>query len=38
MTKPEVRALAKAKNLPTDGARETADLCFITGKGPGAAD
>ncbi len=34
LTKPEVRALAKAKQLPTDGARETADLCFITGKGP----
>jgi tRNA-specific 2-thiouridylase len=34
LTKPEVRALAKAKALPTDGARETADLCFITGKGP----
>ena len=34
LTKPEVRALAKAKKLPTDGARETADLCFITGKGP----
>jgi tRNA-uridine 2-sulfurtransferase len=34
LTKPEVRALGRAKNIPTDGARETADLCFITGKGP----
>ncbi len=34
LAKPEVRALAKSRNLPTDGARETADLCFITGKGP----
>ncbi len=34
MTKPEVRALARDKALPVDGARETADLCFITGKGP----
>lgn len=34
LTKPAVRALAREKRLPTDGARETADLCFITGKGP----
>lgn len=34
LTKPEVRALAREKKLPVDGARETADLCFITGKGP----
>ena len=34
LTKPEVRAIAGEKQLPTEGARETADLCFITGKGP----
>lgn len=34
LTKPEVRKIARDKQLPTDGARETADLCFITGKGP----
>lgn len=34
LTKPEVRAIARDKQLPTEGARETADLCFITGKGP----
>jgi tRNA-specific 2-thiouridylase len=34
LAKPEVRAIARAKQLPTDGARETADLCFITGKSP----
>ncbi|HMP90465.1 MAG TPA: tRNA 2-thiouridine(34) synthase MnmA [Kiritimatiellia bacterium] len=34
LTKPEVRKIAKDRQLPTDGARETADLCFITGKGP----
>ncbi len=34
LTKPEVRAIAREKKLPVDGARETADLCFITGKGP----
>jgi len=34
LTKPEVRAIARERRLPTEGARETADLCFITGKGP----
>jgi len=34
LTKPEVRKIARDRQLPTDGARETADLCFITGKGP----
>lgn len=34
LTKPDVRKLAREKRLPTEGARETADLCFITGKGP----
>lgn len=34
LTKPEVRAIARDLQLPTAGARETADLCFITGKGP----
>lgn len=34
MTKPEVRQMAKDRELPTQGARETADLCFITEKGP----
>ena len=34
MTKPEVRALAAARQLPIEGARETADLCFITAAGP----
>lgn len=34
LTKPEVRRIARERGLPTDGARETADLCFITGKGP----
>jgi len=34
LTKPEVRKMAKDRQLPTDGVRETADLCFITGKGP----
>jgi tRNA-specific 2-thiouridylase len=34
LTKPEVRAIAREKQLPTEGANETADLCFITGKGP----
>ncbi|HMP72588.1 MAG TPA: tRNA 2-thiouridine(34) synthase MnmA [Kiritimatiellia bacterium] len=32
--KTDVRAYAREHDLPTDGARETADLCFITGKGP----
>ena len=34
MTKAEVRAYAARMQLPVEGARETADLCFITGKGP----
>lgn len=34
LTKPEVRAIAREKALPIEGARETADLCFITAKGP----
>lgn len=34
LTKPEVRQIAKDRNLPIEGARETADLCFITDKGP----
>ncbi|HMP97167.1 MAG TPA: tRNA 2-thiouridine(34) synthase MnmA [Kiritimatiellia bacterium] len=34
LTKPEVRVIAREKQLPIEGARETADLCFITGKGP----
>lgn len=34
MTKPEVRAYAAAHELPVEGARETADLCFITAAGP----
>ncbi len=35
MTKVEVRAWAKERAIPTEGSRETADLCFITTKGPG---
>ena len=34
LTKPEVRAYAAEHRLPIEGARETADLCFITTKGP----
>jgi tRNA-specific 2-thiouridylase len=34
LTKPEVRAYAAAHQLPVEGAKETADLCFITAKGP----
>lgn len=34
MTKPEARAWAAARALPIEGARETADLCFITDAGP----
>lgn len=34
LTKPEVRAYAAARALPVEGARETADLCFITSAGP----
>ena len=34
MVKDEVRRLAAERNLPTGGMRETADLCFITSKGP----
>jgi tRNA-uridine 2-sulfurtransferase len=34
MTKPEVRAAAARMHLPIQGARETADLCFITAAGP----
>ncbi len=34
MTKPEVRAYAAAKEIPIEGANETADLCFITAAGP----
>lgn len=34
LTKPEVRALAAERALPIEGARETADLCFITAAGP----
>ena len=33
-TKEEVRTIAAAKALPVEGARETADLCFITAAGP----
>jgi tRNA-specific 2-thiouridylase len=29
-----VRAYAAERKLPVEGARETADLCFITAKGP----
>ncbi len=32
--KDEVRRIAAEKGIPTAGMRETADLCFITGKGP----
>jgi tRNA-specific 2-thiouridylase len=34
MTKDEVRATALRMGLPVQGARETADLCFITADGP----
>ena len=34
LTKKEVRAIAAERKLPTEGARETADLCFITDVGP----
>jgi len=34
LTKDEVRRIATEKNIPTGGMRETADLCFITSKGP----
>lgn len=34
LTKDEVRRLAAEKKIPTGGMRETADLCFITSKGP----
>jgi tRNA-specific 2-thiouridylase len=34
MKKSEVRAYAAARKLPVEGARETADLCFITAAGP----
>ncbi|MCP5489146.1 MAG: tRNA 2-thiouridine(34) synthase MnmA [Verrucomicrobia bacterium] len=32
--KRDVRAYVKDRGIPTEGARETADLCFITGAGP----
>lgn len=32
--KRDVRAYVKERALPVEGANETADLCFITGKGP----
>ncbi len=34
LVKTEIRRIAAEKNIPTGGMRETADLCFITGKGP----
>jgi tRNA-specific 2-thiouridylase len=34
MAKAQVRASAASRNLPVEGARETADLCFITAAGP----
>lgn len=34
LVKDDVRRMATAKNIPTGGMRETADLCFITTKGP----
>lgn len=34
LTKAAVRAYALEKRLPVEGARETADLCFITDAGP----
>ncbi len=34
LAKEEVRRLAAEKHIPTGGMRETADLCFITRKGP----
>jgi tRNA-uridine 2-sulfurtransferase len=34
ITKTEVRAIAAAKQIPVEGMRETADLCFITAAGP----
>ncbi len=32
--KPDVRRVAAERELPIEGARETADLCFITDAGP----
>lgn len=34
LVKTEVRRIAAEKKIPTGGMRETADLCFITSKGP----
>jgi tRNA-specific 2-thiouridylase len=34
LLKDDVRRIAAEKKLPTDGMRETADLCFITDAGP----
>ena len=34
LLKTEIRRIAAEKQIPTGGMRETADLCFITSKGP----